>query len=71
MAQDIANALRYLHAQKPAVIHRDIKPANFLVDRAFSVKITDFGLASADSKVCYPLSRTVTSRQKEKQTSTQ
>ena len=27
-------------------MHRDIKPANFLVDRAWKVKVCDFGLAS-------------------------
>lgn len=27
-------------------MHRDIKPANFLVDRAWRVKVCDFGLAS-------------------------
>lgn len=51
MAQDAANALCFLHSRKPQVIHRDVKPSNFLVDRAMNVKITDFGLASADAKV--------------------
>lgn len=47
MAIQITNAFRFLHSRSPPVIHRDIKPANFLVDRAFKVKLCDFGLASA------------------------
>ncbi|KXZ43570.1 hypothetical protein GPECTOR_87g433 [Gonium pectorale] len=46
MAQDIARAFIYLHSRRPAIVHRDIKPANFLVDRAWKVKVCDFGLAS-------------------------
>ena len=47
LAMDVARAMGYLHSRSPAVIHRDIKPANFLVDRAWRVKLCDFGLASA------------------------
>jgi len=43
---DMCYAFNYLHSRKPVVIHRDIKPANFLVDRAWKVKLCDFGLAS-------------------------
>ncbi|GFH22513.1 protein kinase domain-containing protein, partial [Haematococcus lacustris] len=46
IAQDIARAFVYLHSRKPPVVHRDIKPANFLLDRAWRVKVCDFGLAS-------------------------
>ncbi|KAL7503694.1 hypothetical protein ACHAXN_001449 [Cyclotella atomus] len=40
----IANAVSYLHAQRPPVIHRDLKPVNFLISRN-SYKICDFGSA--------------------------
>ena len=44
---DVARALAYLHSRSPPVVHRDVKPANFLVDRAYKVKLCDFGLCSA------------------------
>jgi serine/threonine protein kinase len=51
LAADIARALLYLHhVAKPAVVHRDVKPANFLLDRAWRVKIADFGLAANSRK---------------------
>jgi serine/threonine-protein kinase len=48
IAQDIASALAYVHAQ--GVVHRDIKPDNLLLDDGASgapptLKIGDFGLA--------------------------
>ncbi|KAG2489162.1 hypothetical protein HYH03_012388 [Edaphochlamys debaryana] len=46
LSQDMARAFVYLHSRRPPVVHRDIKPANFLVDRAWKVKVCDFGLAS-------------------------
>jgi serine/threonine protein kinase len=38
-----AQALDYLHSQKPVVMHRDIKPANLLRLKGFA-KVADFGL---------------------------
>ncbi|CAB4301765.1 unnamed protein product [Prunus armeniaca] len=50
IAVDIAKGLRYLHGLDPPVIHGDVKPSNVLLDRNFSVKIADFGLARLKSE---------------------
>lgn len=43
-ASQIAEALIYLHNQKPAILHRDIKPSNIKLTPNGIIKLVDFGL---------------------------
>ncbi|XP_023523551.1 serine/threonine-protein kinase-like protein At3g51990 [Cucurbita pepo subsp. pepo] len=45
LALQTAKAIETLHASNPPVIHRDIKSANVLIDRNYSARLGDFGLA--------------------------
>jgi len=47
IAQEVADALGYAHAQ--GVIHRDIKPENILFDSSGAAMVADFGIARAVS----------------------
>ena len=44
---DVAEGLKYLHAQKPKVVHRDLASKNVLLTRDKQAKIADMGLAKA------------------------
>lgn len=44
-ADDLLDALEYLHTQQPAIIHRDIKPQNLKLTARGDIVLLDFGLA--------------------------
>lgn len=44
-ALEIAQAMQYLHDQRPKVVHRDLKPSNIFLDNASHVRVADFGHA--------------------------
>ncbi|KAL4438701.1 hypothetical protein ABPG77_006305 [Micractinium sp. CCAP 211/92] len=45
MALDAAKGMAYLHGRSPPIIHRDFKSPNLLVDRSWTVKVSDFNLS--------------------------
>lgn len=55
-ADQIANALNYLHSQEPPIVHRDIKPSNLKLMPHGLIKLVDFGLV----KVLAPEEVTIT-----------
>ncbi len=44
-AEQLGNALNYLHNQNPPIYHRDVKPANIKVTPNGEVVLVDFGIA--------------------------
>jgi serine/threonine-protein kinase len=55
-ANQISDALTYLHSQQPPIVHRDIKPSNLKLTPSGMVKLVDFGLV----KVLAPDEVTIT-----------
>jgi serine/threonine protein kinase len=47
LADQLADALYYMHTQRPPIIHRDIKPANIKLRADGSAVLVDFGIAKA------------------------
>jgi serine/threonine-protein kinase len=55
-ANQLADALTYLHSQQPPILHRDIKPSNLKQTPSGLLKLVDFGLV----KVLAPGEVTIT-----------
>ena len=68
LCAEICKGLAYAHERNDAdgqplgIVHRDVSPSNILVSKGGEVKITDFGIATAATK----LGRTVTGQLKGK-----
>ena len=55
-ADELANALTFLHSQEPSIVHRDIKPSNLKLMPNGLIKLVDFGLV----KILAPEEVTIT-----------
>jgi serine/threonine protein kinase len=55
-AEQLANALAFLHVQDPPIVHRDIKPSNLKLMPHGLIKLVDFGLV----KILAPEEITIT-----------
>ena len=56
ICEDLASAMRYLHAFSPPVMHRDLKSANVLISSSFEGKLTDFGCSQSVDEFTHELS---------------
>ena len=45
IADQLADALAYLHARRPPVVHRDLKPSNVMLAPSGFASLIDFGIA--------------------------
>ncbi len=55
-ADQLADAIGYLHYQEPTILHRDIKPSNLKITPSGLLKLVDFGLV----KLLAPEDMTIT-----------
>jgi eukaryotic-like serine/threonine-protein kinase len=55
-ANQLADALSFLHSQQPSIVHRDIKPSNLKITPNGLLKLVDFGLV----KIMAPEEVTIT-----------
>ncbi|MGE5464418.1 MAG: serine/threonine protein kinase [Syntrophothermus sp.] len=55
-AEQLSNALAFLHSQEPPIVHRDIKPSNLKLMPHGLIKLVDFGLV----KILAPEEVTIT-----------
>ncbi len=55
-AQQLGDALSFLHSQDPPIVHRDIKPSNLKITPSGLLKLVDFGLV----KIMVPDDVTIT-----------
>jgi serine/threonine protein kinase/WD40 repeat protein len=58
-ADQLLDALDYLHSQEPPVIHRDIKPQNLKLGARGQIILLDFGLAKGYTTQTTPLAASV------------
>ena len=52
-ADELLDALEYLHTQQPPVIHRDIKPGNIKLSPQGKVYLLDFGISKGGQAYTY------------------
>ncbi|MGB0389002.1 MAG: serine/threonine protein kinase [Ardenticatenaceae bacterium] len=62
-ADQLLDALQYLHSQSPPIIHRDIKPANIKLSPRGEVILLDFGIAKGGTTSTTQLTMSGTSIQ--------
>ena len=55
-ANQLADALSFMHSQQPSIVHRDIKPSNLKITPSGLLKLVDFGLV----KIMVPEEVTIT-----------
>lgn len=47
ISRTVAQTIEYMHSCDPVIIHRDLKTQNLVLDKAYNVKLCDFGKTQA------------------------